>query len=200
MEVEQLATTQNQMARPQVAPVSLQERILETAVAAVRHGGAEGLTMRSLADRLGYSPATLYLHFRNKQALLEAVADQGFAQLEAAIDEKALAAGPDRALGAAVEAYVSFAIDEAQTYRLMFRTPLPEGADPGPRRRVFQRLQQEIARSGGVPAGSETAALRRVWSFLHGRLELGRAGILGGPEAAEAPENLAREALSLLRS
>src|ERR1051325_12117719 len=47
------------------------ERILDAALEVFAAGGAEGVTMRALADAVEYSPPVLYAHFRDKDAIIE---------------------------------------------------------------------------------------------------------------------------------
>src|SRR4029453_12029230 len=60
---------------------SFRQRILDEAIDLVSREGGDGITMRALANRLGYSPATIYLHFRNKDELRQEIARHGFAML-----------------------------------------------------------------------------------------------------------------------
>lgn len=57
----------------------LRKLILETAAEIVSKKGHEELTIRDLAKRIEYSPRTIYLYFEDKQALLNAIIEHGFA-------------------------------------------------------------------------------------------------------------------------
>ena len=52
----------------------LATRILREAIDIVSREGADRITMRSLAEKLGYSVATIYIYFRNKDELLNKIA------------------------------------------------------------------------------------------------------------------------------
>jgi AcrR family transcriptional regulator len=58
------------------------ERVLETAVALAQREGLEGMTMRRLADELGVGAMTLYHYVPNKEALLDAMVDIVFGEIE----------------------------------------------------------------------------------------------------------------------
>ncbi|MEV3939092.1 TetR/AcrR family transcriptional regulator [Glycomyces sp. NPDC049804] len=58
------------------------ERIIAVAVQIVEEEGAEALSMRSLAQRLGSGTATLYRHFGGRAALVAHVVDQMFAGVD----------------------------------------------------------------------------------------------------------------------
>jgi AcrR family transcriptional regulator len=74
------------MARTERAPVRRvplsTERVLETAVALAQREGLEGMTMRRLADELGVGAMTLYHYVPNKEALLDAMVDIVFGEIE----------------------------------------------------------------------------------------------------------------------
>ncbi|MPQ96482.1 TetR family transcriptional regulator [Modestobacter sp. I12A-02628] len=63
------------MARPKEAILS-QSLIRDQALAIIDEDGLDALTMRRLATRLGVQAASLYTHFPNKDAVLEAIADR----------------------------------------------------------------------------------------------------------------------------
>lgn len=155
--------------------------------------------MRSLAGPLGYSPATLYLHFRSKAELLEQVAARGFEVLAAAVERALADPDPRRALARGAEAYLRFGLDDPHTYQLMFhRRPLP-GAASEAGRRVLGQLETTLGRATApAGAGSPEERLRQAWSFLHGWLGLSRAGLLRGRSPQETPERVAEQALSVL--
>src|ERR1041384_8145188 len=60
---------------------NLRRGLLDEALAMIRAGGVGGLTLREIGTRLGVSRTALYRHFADKQALLYAVATEGFRTL-----------------------------------------------------------------------------------------------------------------------
>ncbi|HZA84078.1 MAG TPA: TetR/AcrR family transcriptional regulator [Actinomycetes bacterium] len=68
--------------RPQLT----RERVVEEALAVITHDGAQALTMRSLADRLGVVPGALYHHVGNKQQLHDLVLDGVLAEIDFDLD------------------------------------------------------------------------------------------------------------------
>ncbi|MEW2085364.1 TetR/AcrR family transcriptional regulator [Streptomyces sp. NPDC005283] len=75
------------MARPR-KPLLSRERIVETAGALVDAEGLEAVSTRRLAAELGVSGPSLYNHFRNKDEILEAVADAISAQVDLSMFEE----------------------------------------------------------------------------------------------------------------
>ncbi|MCA1192891.1 TetR/AcrR family transcriptional regulator [Saccharopolyspora sp. 6V] len=61
----------------------LRQEILDAAERLIRDEGFPGLTMRKLAGRLGCAPMSLYSYFADKQAILRALATQGFERVAA---------------------------------------------------------------------------------------------------------------------
>lgn len=58
------------------------ERILQEAMALADDGGLAGLSMRALGRRLGVEGMAVYHHFANKEALLDALVDQVFREID----------------------------------------------------------------------------------------------------------------------
>ena len=82
-----MANDTAEIARPR--PRLTRERVLETAVARADAGGLEALSMRKLGQELGVEAMALYHHFANKDALVDAMVDVVFSEID--VPE----AGPD---------------------------------------------------------------------------------------------------------
>jgi AcrR family transcriptional regulator len=76
------APSDDQDRRPQLT----RERVVEEALAVIAHDGAQALTMRRLAARLGVVPGALYHHVRNKQQLQDLVLDGVLAEVDLDLD------------------------------------------------------------------------------------------------------------------
>jgi AcrR family transcriptional regulator len=102
----------------------LRTALVEAAAAAIERGGFENLSLRELAESVGVSRAAPYRHFADKRALLAAIAADGFDRLTAiyhAIPEQKT---PQDRLAAAGRAYLAFAAERPQLFRLMFVSDL----------------------------------------------------------------------------
>jgi AcrR family transcriptional regulator len=106
---------------------ALRTLIVEAARDLLSERGLDGLSMRTIAERIEYSPATIYLYFRDKDELIRDVVTQGFHQLShymrdalATLGRDANPASQHRALGIA---YVRFALDNTAYFRVMFELP-----------------------------------------------------------------------------
>jgi AcrR family transcriptional regulator len=108
----------------------LRAALLGAATAEIERGGYENLSLRELAASLGVSRAAPYRHFVDRRALLAALAAEGFEEL-AAIYRKAIGTGktPRTRLAVSGRAYLAFAAERPQLFRLMFASDL---FDAGP--------------------------------------------------------------------
>ncbi|MGS2811128.1 TetR/AcrR family transcriptional regulator [Nocardia sp. MW-W600-9] len=98
----------------------LRAALLQHAEAALRTVGADGLSLRQLARDTGVSHAAPSRHFRDKQALLDALAVTGLERLGACF-EQAVTTGPiTMRLQTFAQAYLRFALDNPELLPLMF--------------------------------------------------------------------------------
>src|SRR5665213_933928 len=85
--------------------------------------GPAALSLRAVAREAGVSPAAPYHHFKDKCELLNAVAQQGWMELGAAVSRaRAKAPGPREALSEIGVAYVCFARENPALYRIMYKS------------------------------------------------------------------------------
>ena len=68
-------------------PLVNQVRLLKTALQLLEEGGADGVTMRALAERLGVNPMAAYHYFDSKEALLRAAAGRHYRQFRPRLDQ-----------------------------------------------------------------------------------------------------------------
>jgi AcrR family transcriptional regulator len=108
----------------------LRAALLGAAAVEIERIGYENLSLRELAASLGVSRAAPYRHFADRRALLGALAAEGFDKL-ATIYRKSIGAGktPRTRLAASGRAYLAFAAERPQLFRLMFASDL-FGAGP----------------------------------------------------------------------
>jgi AcrR family transcriptional regulator len=143
--------------------------------------GWEAVTTRRLSDRIEYSQPVLYSHFENRDAIIEAVALEGFSELSVKLhDGKRKARTPEAALRGTAKAYVDFARSNPALYDAMFTlaTDLPFGRPETPVQ--LHRAFAEILKAVEPLAGSrDPETLTEVfWSSMHGLASLARAGRL----------------------
>jgi len=107
----------------------VREKILEAARELFASEGYEAVTMRKIADRIEYSPTAIYLHFKDKEAVLRELCEVDFRTLAQEFVAIAQIADPVERLKASGIAYADFGVRYPNHYRLMFMTPHPHHAD-----------------------------------------------------------------------
>ena len=156
---------------------SLRSALLAEALRLLAEGNPAELSLRELARRLGVSPAAPYRHFADKDALLAAVAQEGFERLSAEL-EGAAGSHPDEPLRQLADigwAYVRFALRQPQYFQVMFgRAATPQTSYPrllaagqsafGILRRVIEGGQRAECLVQGDPRELAIAA----WAQVHG--------------------------------
>lgn len=137
---------------------NLRAVLLEQAEATLRDVGADGLSLRELARQAGVSHGAPRSHFIDRQALLDALAEQGFRRLtdkiRAALTSPGTFQERFRLVG---RAYVDFAIDDAALMDLMFavKTNNPVGAVHEAAGHLFQVLDEAIGTPAEDPASAD---------------------------------------------
>lgn len=153
-----------------------ERRITEAAREIAGREGWGAVTIRRLADEIEYSQPVLYSHFENRDAIVAAVAVNGFREL-ATIIEGAARPSADRrvALSKVATAYLDFARAHPALYEAMFTTPTSlrfAASDTAPElHAAFAALAAVVA-----PSGRDETATETFWAFLHGLAELERSG------------------------
>src|SRR5258708_7859729 len=100
----------------------LRAELLAEAERTLREQGIEALSLRDLARQAGVSHAAPRRHFADRQALLDALAEAGFARLQEELRAAIDGAGPDyeAQLQAVADRYVRFAARDPALVELMF--------------------------------------------------------------------------------
>lgn len=140
-------------------------------------GSSAAVSIRAVADTVGVTPPSIYLHFADKDALLDAVVGDTFADLDAAM--LAAAEGVDEPVGrlcAFGVAYVRFAVDHPEHYRLATMERHGEHAAATPVDEVladsaFSHLVEAVAACveiGFFAAGDPVPTALEMWSAAHG--------------------------------
>ncbi|MGW0802398.1 TetR/AcrR family transcriptional regulator [Nonomuraea sp. NPDC002799] len=154
--------------------------IVTTARDLAESEGWDAVTTRRLAEEIEYSQPVLYSHFKGKDAIMTAVALEGFADLAARLRAARAAASGPRAALAVGTAYAGFADERPALYDAMFtRTVDLEFATPEAPAALWDAFV-ELRESLRTPAGDDDleALTETFWSGLHGLITLQRNGRL----------------------
>lgn len=144
-------------------------------------------SLRAAARRAGISPAAVYRHFKNKEALLRAVCAEGFRIFSSYLVRGLAAATARERLEASADQYLRFALEHPRDYRVMFMgaseemggAPLHSGElerEPTFQflvDRVRECMQEKLIARGDA---AETAAI--IWAHVHGLVSLRLSGNL----------------------
>jgi AcrR family transcriptional regulator len=159
----------------------LRELILKTASELFIEQGYSAFSMRKLAELLGYSPATLYLYYRDKDHLLFSVVDDAFTRFRTELLQAADGSeDPWERLDRIGEAYVRFGLTHSTYYQLMFMWRVDyliqakQGEDT-PRMEAFQVLFDSVQyaqNKQAIKPGDPYAYSDMLWAALHGVVAL----------------------------
>jgi AcrR family transcriptional regulator len=137
-------------------------------------GEEDAVSLRAVAQRVGVSVPSIYLHFADKQALLDAVCEEVFSALDARM-RAAAADAPDVFEGLRLQgiAYVQFALDNPEHYRIvLMRKHDQEGgaADLLMASAAFEHFVGSVQEcvDAGVFEGEADALALRLWAAAHG--------------------------------
>ena len=162
------------------------ERLCDAAEKLFAEKGPDAVTMRQLAAELGVSPMTPYRYFADKEDILAAVRTNGFNRFAGSL-ESALAntQGSAKAKSSAVgEAYLNFAFEHPQTYKLMFDLNQPHEKDypelvaAASRANAMRSAYIKGLVEAGVMEGDPEEIGRMYWAATHGAVTLELAGKL----------------------
>ncbi len=157
----------------------IRAELLAAAHALVKDEGYEGLTIRKLADRVGYAPMSVYSYFADKQAILLALAEDAFRTLARRMEEHA----PDEPLAAlrkVMADYAAFGLENPNEYRIVFMTG-EHKPDPGKSAEEMEKnnpaLQVLLKRvracmDAGMFQGDLHAFATLLWTIGHGTVSL----------------------------
>ncbi|MFT3776344.1 MAG: TetR/AcrR family transcriptional regulator [Minicystis sp.] len=185
----------------------LRRALLDAAIGILTKEGVHALTLREVARRVGVSQAAPYHHFADKEAILAAVAEEGFVELNQAMVEARDAAGakPTARLRAMGCGYVRFAVAHPAHFRVMFvqmcdvpkHPSLQVAAD-----RAFETLLESITagqKAGIVRRGDPIELSVLAWSTVHGLSMLWIEGAIHDPtDFPRSIDDLAEAAADML--
>ncbi len=166
----------------------LKDIILKAAKELFLEKGFGHTSMRNIAEKIEYSPATIYLHFKDKNEVFYALHQEGFRMLVNAFKTLSTVADPFERLKAMGHTYINFATENPDFYQLMFVMGEPlevldldiakcwdEGED------AFRFLLNTVVecQEHGYFKGMEPNGLSfTVWSTVHGLASLRTSGHL----------------------
>jgi AcrR family transcriptional regulator len=157
----------------------LRQEILDAASELFVRNGYENVSMRRIAEKIEYSPTTIYLYFKDKNELLEQVCRETFGRLVQRLSKIMEQPGdPVERLKRGLLAYIQFGLENPHHYRATFMMRMPEGfdekkmqQDDSPGMQAFAFLTQglsECIKSGKMPPLNVELAGQTLWAGIHG--------------------------------
>ena len=177
----------------------LRTALVGTALDLLAEDGADAVSLRAVARRAGVSAMAPYRHYPDKEALLAAVAVQGFDGLRAVLRAADDAAPAGQALVAQAVAYVRYALENPALFRLMFG-PKRIGTHPeltAAGDAAYAVLAARVAADTPADADRDARALG-CWSLVHGLASLFLDGRISDKTAAPDGDVTRRVAQAML--
>jgi AcrR family transcriptional regulator len=155
----------------------LRTKILQSAKELFMEKGFEETSIRNIAERIEYSPTTIYLYFKDKDDIFFSLHQEGFALLNQYFKPLGHVTDPFERLKAINKAYISFAMENGEFYDLMFiiRSPMKsltkEEIEWKEGERAFGFLLttiQECINKGYFKGMQPEILAFTCWSMVHG--------------------------------
>jgi AcrR family transcriptional regulator len=181
----------------------LKQSILVAAREIAAQDGWQAVTIRKVADRIEYSPPTIYEHFESKEAILQELIHEGFQALFDGLYPALTSPGdPEARLLRMAGAYWEFAWKHPELYQVMHGLDgvpfCSEGTQANAEQTscVLEELLQSLAPAAMSSVGNRQEAVDVIWGTLHGLISLTMAQHIGG--GRERGARLAEQAMRTL--
>lgn len=160
----------------------LSKKILDAAMELFTQQGFEQTSIRNIAKEIDYSPTTIYLYFKDKDAIFHALHQQGFDMLSTRMQMLMHVDDPFERLKAMGKIYIAFALENPKLYELMFVQSAPidfveasEETSWSEGSNAFFYLKQTLTdckTTGRFPILDIEPTAFVIWSTLHGMVTL----------------------------
>ena len=154
---------------------NLRQEIMDAAREMFVAEGYQSVSMRKIADKINYSPTTIYLYFKDKSDLMNQICEQTFARLAQNIKAiQQLSDNPLEKLRSGMREYVHFGLKNPSQYEITFITPLPSSVEKDEltngaiafetmRSVVAECVSAKLLKSNDIELISQT-----MWAGIHG--------------------------------
>lgn len=159
----------------------MREMILNEATQMFIEEGYDKTSIRKIADKIEYSPATIYLYFKDKDEIFHAIHDKGFDKFFKVMESTRYIENPFERLRKLSDLYIDFAYENPEYYDLMFIMRAPMEAlthneeDWNCGFRAYEALKEiirECIEQGYMKKMDVEVAALSIWSFKHGMTSL----------------------------
>jgi AcrR family transcriptional regulator len=151
--------------------------------------GAEALTMRRIAKAVGITPMAVYRHYQDRASLLNALADEGFAELTAELAGRRFSGNIEKRLMEMADIYLDHALKNPRLFELMFLQPrqgarkFPQDFKAGlsPTANLMVKVIDEGMKSGYFREDDAWEIVFEMGALSHGLIMLYLGGRMGVP-------------------
>ncbi len=173
----------------------LKKEILTAAKELFSEKGFDATSIRAIAEKIEYSPATIYLYYKDKNEIVHALHREGFKLLVSNFEVFNHISHPFERLKGMGRAYIQFATQNPDIYQLLFimKEPLEHVAncfedwDEGDRAfDILLKTVGECQETGYFKGFDKTMLSFSIWSTMHGLCTLRTSGHLSHVAAARA--------------
>ena len=154
----------------------VRQAILAAATELFLEHGYHNFSLRQVAEKIGYSPGTIYLYFKDKDAILFTIMEEGVARFGQMLAEAASVSDARERLTRIGEAYIRFGVQNPAHYQLMFMQrpdylarepqntaqPIAEIFD------LWRKVVEDAMQAGVLSFGDPTSTGDVLWALLHG--------------------------------
>ncbi len=154
----------------------LRRKIIDAAAQLIVANGYEAFSLRQVADKIEYSASSIYLYFKNKEELIEAICAETFDELIARMERlEARNLPPLESFEEGIREYIRFGLHYPKHYELVFSCP-PANSDGTPLSRskglqafgTLIRCFERCAAEGIFRSGTARQDVMVTWMAMHG--------------------------------
>lgn len=158
------------------AKESMRQEIMNAAREMFVTEGFERVSMRRIAEKINYSPTTIYLYFDDKADLLRQICERTFRQLELSVKSISKSSkDPVEKLRLGINEYINFGLAHPDEYDLVFISPLPVSKDQDFQfsngKEAFDTLRsavRECVEAGVIKNREVETVSQTLWAGMHG--------------------------------
>ena len=158
---------------------TLRQEILDAARDLFVAEGYENVSMRKIADKIDYSPTTIYLYFKDKSELLQEICESTFSKLSEQIEKSwAASVDPLERLRLGLIAYIHFGLQNPHHYDVVLISPKEKHIDDpeftyenSMGKRSFELLVESVVKcleAGVIRNADATLTSQTLWAGIHG--------------------------------
>ena len=163
----------NASARREKHRTELREEMLDAAREIFARDGYEGFSIRKLAKRMEYSPANIYLYFKDKNEIFDRLVEESFARLLEALPQPRSAnhEDPVALLKRSLHTYVNFGLSHPNHYQFAFLLRPAGPVRPHKQRAAYESLLLKVRRcieKKRFRAADVDLTAQALWAATHG--------------------------------